>query len=163
MNATDPDSFPAFEVTPEMLAPFILGKTSFKQITDDDLDLALGELLDYQTRKRLDIALPSHFIAPTGNSFALDYEGEEPVLSIRVPELYGLNAHPTVGNGKIPLLIHLLSPAHKPVQITRDLVGFWHGSYKDVRIEMKGRYPRHPWPEEPWNAQPTARAKPRGS
>lgn len=163
MNITDKENFPECELTPEKLAPFIIGKTHFKQITSEEIDAALNELLDYSTRKRLDTALPSHFIAPTGNSFTLDYDGEEPTLSIRVPELYGLNTHPTVGNGKIPLLIQLLSPAYKPVQITRDLVGFWHGSYKDVRVEMKGRYPRHPWPEEPWAAMPTARAKPRGS
>jgi ATP-dependent helicase HrpB len=163
MAKNEPDLWPEAKLTPELLAPFILGKSSLTQITSEDINNALSAFIDYQSVKRLDQALPSHFTAPTGNQFLIDYEGEEPRLAIRVPELYGLKLHPTLGNGKIPLLIELLSPAYRPVQLTRDLIGFWQGSYKDVRIEMKGRYPRHPWPEDPMEANATARAKPRGT
>ena len=93
----------------------------------------------------------------------IDYEAEEgPKLSIRVQELFGLAVHPTIAGGRIPLLIELLSPAHRPVQMTRDLPGFWRGSYKDVRTDLRGRYPKHPWPDDPLTAPATRRAKPRG-
>jgi ATP-dependent helicase HrpB len=94
---------------------------------------------------------------------AIHYDGDEPKLVIRVQELYGLKQHPTIGGGKLPLLLELTSPAHRPIQTTRDLPGFWAGSWSDVRSEMRGRYPRHPWPEDPANASPTTRVKPRGT
>ena len=87
----------------------------------------------------------------------------EPVLAIRVQELFGLRQHPAVAEGRLPLVLELLSPAHRPIQTTRDLPGFWAGSWKDVRAEMRGRYPRHPWPDDPADAAPTTRAKPRGT
>jgi ATP-dependent helicase HrpB len=90
------------------------------------------------------------------------YDGETPVLSIRVQELFGLTRHPAIGGGKVPLTLELLSPAHRPIQTTRDLPGFWRGSWAGVRADMRGRYPRHVWPENPLEAQATARAKPRG-
>ena len=93
-----------------------------------------------------------------------DYAAEAgPTVEIRVQELYGQSVHPTVGQGRIPLILALLSPARRPVQVTRDLPGFWKGSWKDVRTEMKGRYPKHLWPEDPASAAPTTRAKPRGT
>jgi ATP-dependent helicase HrpB len=85
------------------------------------------------------------------------------VLAVRVQELFGLGHHPTLGGGRVPLVLHLLSPAHRPIQITRDLPGFWRGSWSAVRSEMRGRYPRHPWPEDPLSEAPTRRAKPRGT
>ena len=91
------------------------------------------------------------------------YDGAEPVLAIRVQELFGLRQHPAVAEGRLPLVLELLSPAHRPIQTTRDLPGFWAGSWKDVRAEMRGRYPRHPWPDDPADAAPTTRAKPRGT
>ncbi len=98
-----------------------------------------------------------------GASHAIDYAAEGgPRVDVRVQELYGLDRHPAVANGKVPLTLALLSPAHRPIQITRDLPGFWRGSWKAVRTEMKGRYPRHVWPEDPLAAMPTTRAKPRG-
>ena len=99
---------------------------------------------------------------PTGSRIALDYEAEGgPVLAVRVQELFGLDRHPRAGGR--PLVLHLLSPAQRPIQITRDLPGFWRGSWAAVRSEMRGRYPRHPWPEDPLSEAPTRRAKPRGT
>ncbi|WP_293854217.1 ATP-dependent helicase HrpB [uncultured Alsobacter sp.] len=148
----------------DWLAPFIEGKTSLAQIGADSLGEALHALLPWDLGRRLEAECPTHFTAPTGNSHAIDYEsGDEPVLAIRVQELFGLKDHPAMANGKLPLLLHLLSPAHRPIQITRDLPGFWRGSWAAVKAEMKGRYPRHPWPDDPASAMPTARAKPRGT
>ncbi len=94
---------------------------------------------------------------------ALDYAAENgPLLSVRVQELYGLSQHPTLAKGRAPLTLELLSPAHRPIQTTRDLPGFWSGSWAEVKKEMKGRYPRHLWPDDPARAAPTTRAKPRG-
>jgi ATP-dependent helicase HrpB len=107
---------------------------------------------------------PSHFEAPTGNRHAIDYEtAGAPALHIRVQELFGLTQHPSIAGGKLPLTLYLLSPAQRPIQVTRDLPGFWKGSWAAVKAEMKGRYPRHPWPDDPGSAAPTARAKPRGT
>ena len=143
----------------EWLAPFLTGKTSLQQISADDLAAALDAALPWNLRKRLDGEAPTHFAAPSGSQVPIDYEAEEgPKLSIRVQELFGLGVHPTIAGGRVPLLIELLSPAHRPVQMTRDLPGFWRGSYKDVRSDLRGRYPKHPWPDDPWNAPPTARA-----
>ncbi|WP_460448135.1 ATP-dependent helicase HrpB [Alsobacter sp. SYSU BS001988] len=148
----------------EWLAPFIEGRASLAQITADDLDRALKALVPWDMARRLEAEAPTHFAAPTGNNAAIDYEAEEgPVLAIRVQELFGLKQHPAVANGRLPLVLHLLSPAHRPIQITRDLPGFWRGSWAAVKAEMKGRYPRHPWPDDPAEAAPTARAKPRGT
>jgi ATP-dependent RNA helicase HrpB len=114
-------------------------------------------------RSRLDAEAPTHFAAPSGSAVPIDYDAEEgPKLSIRVQELFGLSVHPTIAGGRVPLLIELLSPAHRAVQMTRDLPGFWRGSYKDVRTDLRGRYPKHPWPENPLTAVPTRRAKRRG-
>ena len=146
------------------LAPFLGGATSLAQISADTLGTALDVLVPWNERQRLEELAPTHFTAPTGNRHAIDYEGEgAPILAIRVQELFGLAAHPAIANGRLPLTLHLLSPAHRPIQITRDLPGFWAGSWADVRAEMRGRYPRHPWPEDPRTAMPTSRAKPRGT
>jgi ATP-dependent helicase HrpB len=146
------------------LAPVLHEKTALGQITADDLDQALSGLLPYALRRRLDEEAPTHFSAPSGSVVPIDYEAPEgPKLSIRVQELFGLGSHPTIARGRVPLVIELLSPAHRPVQLTRDLPGFWRGSYADVRTEMRGRYPRHPWPENPLEAPATRRAKPRGT
>jgi ATP-dependent helicase HrpB len=113
-------------------------------------------------RQRLDAEAPTHFEAPTGNSHALDYEGAgAPALHIRVQELFGLKDHPAIARGRLPLTLYLLSPAHRPIQITRDLPGFWAGSWSAVKADMRGQYPKHVWPDDPANAAPTTRAKPR--
>ena len=148
----------------EWLQPFLAGKTKLADIGADDLGNALDVLLPWTLRQRLDADAPTHFTAPTGNSFALDYDGAgAPALHIRVQELFGLKTHPAIANGKLPLTLYLLSPAHRPLQITRDLPGFWAGSWAAVRTDMRGQYPRHVWPDDPANAVPTARAKPRGT
>ena len=145
------------------LAPFLDGKIGLSQISADDLAAALDVLVPWNLRKRLDAEAPTHFTAPSGSNVPIDYEGEEgPRLAIRVQELFGLAIHPVIAGGRVPLLIELLSPAHRPVQVTRDLPGFWRGSYKDVRSDLRGRYPKHPWPDDPLTAPATRRAKPRG-
>ena len=147
----------------EWLAPFLSGKTALSQIGADDLSAALDALLPWSLRKRLDTEAPTHFTAPTGSAVPIDYTAEQgPTVSIRVQELFGLAQHPAIAGGRIPLVIELLSPAHRPVQVTRDLPGFWRGSYKDVKTEMRGRYPKHPWPDDPLHAPATRRAKRRG-
>jgi ATP-dependent helicase HrpB len=146
----------------DWLAPFLTGKTRLSDIGADDLTAAIDALLPWRLKRRLDEEAPTHFEAPTGNRHAIDYEGPgAPSLHIRVQELFGLTQHPAIANGRLPLTLNLLSPAHRPIQITRDLPGFWKGSWAAVKAEMRGRYPRHPWPDDPASAMPTARAKPR--
>ncbi len=148
----------------EWLAPYIEGRNSLGDVSADDLQQAQSSLAPWELQRRLDVEAPGHFTAPTGNEFALDYEAEGgPVLSIRVQELFGLAIHPSIAGGRAPLTLNLLSPAHRSIQITKDLPGFWKGSWASVKSEMKGRYPRHVWPDDPANAAPTARAKPRGT
>lgn len=146
------------------LVPALLDKTSLKAFSAGDLSDALMALLPWDLRARLDREAPTHFEAPTGTHLPIDYEAEQgPTIAVRLQELFGLTRHPSVAKGKVPLVLELLSPAHRPVQVTRDLPGFWRGSYAAVRTELRGRYPRHPWPEDPASAPPTRRAKPRGS
>jgi ATP-dependent helicase HrpB len=148
----------------DWLVPALAEKTAVPQISPDDLNNALTELLPWPLRRRLEAEAPTHFEAPTGTHAAIDYEAEAgPTISIRLQELFGLDRHPSIAGGRIPLVIELLSPGHRPVQVTRDLPGFWRGSYAAVRSEMRGRYPRHPWPDNPLDAPPTRRAKPRGT
>ena len=145
------------------LAPFIETRTSLAAITPGEIEAALKGLLPWDLARRLEAEAPTHFTTPAGSSIALDYEAEGgPVLAVRVQELFGLAAHPALAGGRVPLTLHLLSPAHRPLQITRDLPGFWRGSWQSVKTEMKGRYPRHSWPDDPAAAAATSRAKPRG-
>jgi len=149
---------------PDWLAPYVVGKTALADIGADDLDAALKAPFDYAAQQKLEREAPTHFTAPTGNAFALDYEAEGgPAVALRVQEVYGLTRHPALAAGRVPLTLHLLSPAHRPIQITRDLPGFWKGSWASVRADLRGRYPRHLWPENPAEAVATARAKPRGT
>ena len=144
--------------------PSTNARRTLAAITPDDLDAALKTLLPWDMTRRLDAEAPTHFEAPTGSRVAVDYEADgAPVLAIRVQELFGLSVHPALAGGRVPLTLHLLSPAHRPIQITRDLPGFWSGSWAAVKADMKGRYPRHPWPDNPAQAAPTTRAKPRGT
>jgi ATP-dependent helicase HrpB len=146
----------------DWLAPFLTDKTALAQIGADDLAAALDALLPWKLRQRLDAEAPTHFTAPSGSHVPIDYDTEAPKLSIRVQELFGLAKHPAIAGGRVPLTIELLSPAQRPVQVTRDLPGFWRGSYAEVKTEMRGRYPKHPWPDDPLSAPATRRAKPRG-
>ncbi len=148
----------------EWLAPHLVGLTSLSEIRPDLLGSLLDTLVPWARRQEMERLLPSHFDAPSGSRLPIDYASENgPALEIRVQELFGLDRHPTVANGKLPLLLVLLSPAHRPIQTTRDLPGFWRGSWKDVAKDLKGRYPRHYWPDNPLEAQATNRAKPRGT
>lgn len=145
------------------LAPHLVGKTGLSEVGPDELGEALRALLPWSLQRRLEAEAPTHFEAPTGSRIPLDYGAEEgPVLAVRVQELFGLPSHPAIAGGRMPLVLHLLSPAQRPIQITRDLPGFWRGSWAAVRADMRGQYPKHPWPEDPLNAEPTRRAKPRG-
>jgi ATP-dependent helicase HrpB len=146
------------------LGPFLTSATRLTDISAETLGAALDALIPWDLKRQLEVDAPTHFQAPTGNAHPIDYDGPAaPALSIRVQELYGLKDHPAIAGGRLPLTLNLLSPAHRPIQITRDLPGFWAGSWSAVKSEMKGRYPRHVWPDDPANAVPTARAKPRGT
>ncbi|HYM04232.1 MAG TPA: ATP-dependent helicase HrpB [Stellaceae bacterium] len=144
----------------EWLGPFLDGITRRGQLTRLDLAAILGQRLTWDQRQALDRLAPTYVTVPSGSRVPVDYgAGDLPVLAVRLQEVFGARATPTVADGRVPLLLHLLSPAGRPLQVTRDLAGFWAGSYPAVRAEMRGRYPKHPWPEDPLAAQPTARAK----
>lgn len=148
----------------DWLVPLLADKTSLKDISPGDVSDAVMALLPWDLRARLDREAPTHFEAPTGTMLAIDYEAEQgPTIAVRLQELFGLNVHPSIARGAVPLVLELLSPAQRPVQVTRDLPGFWRGSYAAVRTDLRGRYPRHPWPDDPAHAEPTRRAKPRGT
>ncbi|MCC7348853.1 MAG: ATP-dependent helicase HrpB, partial [Variibacter sp.] len=132
------------------LAPALAGKAALAELSADAFGHALQGLLPWSLRARLDADAPTHFDAPSGSRVPIDYDAPEgPKLAIRVQELFGLDRHPALAGGRVPLVVELLSPAHRPVQVTRDLPGFWRGSYAAVRSELRGRYPRHPWPDDP--------------
>jgi ATP-dependent helicase HrpB len=170
LRASEGDAWPDLSdgalaaVRESWLTPALFDKTSLKDFSVGDLSDAVMGLLPWDLRARLDREAPTHFEAPTGTVLAIDYEAEQgPTIAVRLQELFGLNTHPSVAKGAVPLVLELLSPAQRPVQVTRDLPGFWRGSYLDVRSDLRGRYPRHPWPEDPANALPTRRVKPRGT
>ena len=144
----------------DWLLPFLTGEASLSRLAPHILREGLTALVPHEFQRRIGKMAPSHYDAPSGSHVPIRYEAEGPVLAIRVQELFGLTEHPTVADG-IPLKLELLSPAHRPIQTTRDLPGFWAGSWADVRADMRGRYPKHVWPEDPANAAATHRAKPR--
>lgn len=143
--------------------PFQETTRGIDDIKPASLQDGLMALVPYAVQRDLGRLAPTHFEAPTGQRHPIRYDGDEPVLAIRVQELFGLKQHPAVAGGRLPLLLELLSPGHRPIQTTRDLPGFWVGTWRDVRADMRGRYPKHPWPEDPAQAMPTTRAKPRGT
>jgi len=146
----------------DWLAPHLSGKTRLDSLDSAMLGEALASRLDYAQRKAVDELAPETLTVPSGNARKLHYEpGKPPVLAVKLQELFGLADTPRIARGKIPVTLHLLSPAQRPIQVTQDLRGFWERTYPEVKKELKGRYPRHPWPDDPWNATPTARAKPR--
>jgi ATP-dependent helicase HrpB len=149
---------------PDWLGPLLEGLDRLSDLAPADLRHALLALVPYALQRRLETHAPDRLALPTGSRPIIDYGAEGgPRAEARVQELYGVAEHPTVAGGRVPLTLALLSPARRPVQVTRDLPGFWRGSWREVRTEMKGRYPRHPWPEDPVNAEATTRAKPRGT
>ncbi|MBB5044222.1 ATP-dependent helicase HrpB [Shinella fusca] len=147
----------------DWFVPFQENTRGLDDVSAASLHEGLMALVPYEAQRDLARLAPTHFEAPTGQRHPIRYDGEEPVLAIRVQELFGLKQHPAVAGGRLPLLLELLSPAHRLIQTTRDLPGFWAGSWRDVRADMRGRYPKHPWPEDPAAAMPTTRAKPRGT
>jgi ATP-dependent helicase HrpB len=170
LRAAAPEQWPDLsdaalaERSEDWLVPALFDKTSLAQFLAGDLSDAIMALLPWENRVRLDREAPTHFEAPTGSMIPIDYEAAEGAkISVRLQELFGLNKHPSVAQDRVPLVVELLSPAHRPVQVTRDLPGFWRGSYAAVRSDLRGRYPRHPWPDDPATAAPTRRAKPRGT
>ena len=145
----------------EWLAPHLDGVNSAKKTAQLNVTEILRESLDYRQQRELDELVPTHLSVPSGSRIRIDYSGEVPVLAVKLQELFGLAVGPLVCGGRIAVLLHLLSPAGRPIQVTRDLRGFWDGSYQQVKKELKGRYPRHPWPDDPWSAVPTRRLKPK--
>lgn len=145
------------------LGDAVVGMRRLADLERIDLESLLASTLNWSQRSRLDALAPTHVVVPSGSRLPVDYSNPEaPVLAVRLQEMFGATESPRVAGGRVPLLLHLLSPAGRPVQVTGDLGGFWRGSYADVRREMRGRYPKHHWPENPLDAQPTARAKRRG-
>jgi ATP-dependent helicase HrpB len=148
------------ETLENWLAPALVGVRSTQQLAELDVAGILFNRFEYRQRTALDELTPTHLAVPSGSRIRLDYcQGELPVLAVKLQELFGLAQTPTVAGGRTPVLLHLLSPAGRPLQVTRDLKGFWDGSYHQVKKEMKGRYPKHPWPDDPWSAPPTRRTK----
>jgi len=143
------------------LPSFLEGITSLKALARLDLFNALRNRLTWQQQQRLDALAPTHIVVPSGKRRPIDYNCDPPILAVRLQEMFGTSQTPAIANGRLPLQLHLLSPAGRPAQITRDLSGFWRNSYAAVRKELKGRYPKHHWPDDPLSAQPTDRAKPR--
>jgi ATP-dependent helicase HrpB len=144
----------------DWLAPFLAGISSREALRKLDLKSALVGLLDWDSARALEEAAPTHWTAPTGSRLPLDYTAPDgPVLSVRLQEMLGETETPRLAGGRAPVLLHLLSPAGRPLQVTRDLAGFWRGSYAQVKAEMKGRYPKHFWPDDPLQAAPTRRTK----
>ncbi len=145
------------------LKPFLAGIRSFDTLKKLDLKTVLNTALGYELSSRLEREFPERFTVPTGSRIHIDYSTDEPELPVRVQEMFGCAVHPAIGGGRIKLRVRLLSPAMRPIQITSDLPTFWHGSWELVKKEMKGRYPKHHWPDNPAEADPTRKAKPRSS
>jgi len=147
----------------EWLLPWLADMRSAKEVSHMDILPALRAQLSWRQRNLLDERTPTHITAPSGTRIALDYTaGENPVLAVKLQEMFGLADTPTIAGGRVKVLLHLLSPARRPVQVTQDLSGFWNSGYQQVKKELKGRYPKHPWPDDPWNAVPTRKIKQKG-
>ncbi|MGH6952447.1 MAG: ATP-dependent helicase HrpB, partial [Vitreimonas sp.] len=167
MRSLEPETWPDWAdeallaTLDSWLASALVGAARLKDV---DVARALLASLPNDPKRRMDAVAPARFETPAGSSLAIDYESEGgPALDVRLQEMFGQDKHPAIAGGRVPLSLRLLSPAQRPVQTTKDLPGFWRGSYAAVRSEMRGRYPKHPWPEDPLSAPPTRRAKPRGS
>ncbi|MET0332545.1 MAG: ATP-dependent helicase C-terminal domain-containing protein, partial [Dyella sp.] len=146
------------------LGPYLEGKRRLDALTAEELSQALSALFDYAQRQALEAQAPEGLTVPSGMHRRLEYApGEPPVLAVKLQELFGLADTPRIAGGTIAVTLHLLSPAGRPIQVTQDLKGFWERTYPEVKKELKGRYPKHPWPDDPWTATATHRAKPRGT
>lgn len=145
----------------DWLAPWLTDMSRREHLARLDMHGILMSMLDWNAQQRLEMFAPTHLLVPSGSRIPIDYTEESPTVAVRLQEVFGMHETPTVAEGRVPLTLHLLSPAHRPVQVTRDLVSFWARGYLDVKKELKGRYPKHYWPDDPLTAQATARAKPR--
>ena len=143
------------------LLPFLGGVKTARDWKAFDILDALRARLTWAQMQALDSSAPAHFLTPLGRKVPIDYSGEEPEITLRLQEMFGQTNTPRLVGGRVPVLIHLLSPARRPVQVTRDLANFWATTYFDVRRELKGRYPKHPWPDDPLTAIATGRTKKR--
>ena len=144
------------ETLEQWLGPFLPGITRLNQVGRVDLSSALRSLLSWEQIRDLDRLAPTHVAIPSGGRRPLDYtQGDVPVLAVKIQEMFGATQTPRIAAGTVPVNLHLLSPAGRPVQITDDLAGFWQRTYAEVRKELRGRYPKHPWPEDPLTAVPT--------
>jgi ATP-dependent helicase HrpB len=146
----------------DWLAPWLAGIRTREQLASLDLLPPLRALLSREQQRLLVERAPASLAVPSGHRVTLDYaSGDAPVLAVKLQEMFGLADTPEIAGGRVKVLLHLLSPARKPVQVTQDLKGFWNSGYRQVKKELKGRYPKHPWPDDPWKAVPTRQAKPR--
>jgi ATP-dependent helicase HrpB len=144
----------------DRLGPHLVGITRRAHLGYLDMPAILKAQLDWKQAQQLDVEAPTHIEVPSGSRLKLDYKpGESPVLAVKLQEMFGLADTPRIARGRVPVTLHLLSPARRPIQVTQDLRGFWERTYAEVKKELKGRYPKHPWPDDPWNAVPSARAK----
>lgn len=147
----------------DWLEPYLDGVTRREHLLRLDLSGILSQRLDWRFRERLERDAPTHLSVPSGSRLRLRYHpGEAPVLAVKLQEMFGLADTPRIPGGRIAVTLHLLSPAQRPIQVTQDLRGFWDRTYHEVKKELKGRYPKHPWPDEPWSAAPTRRTRSRG-
>jgi ATP-dependent helicase HrpB len=144
----------------DWLGPFLDKFTRREHLARVNLLTAFASRLDWKQRQRLDEGAPTHLTVPSGSRIRLAYQpGASPVLAVKLQEMFGLADTPRIAWGRVPVTLHLLSPARRPIQVTQDLRGFWDRTYPEVKKELKGQYPKHPWPDDPWNAIPTARTK----
>ncbi len=143
----------------DWLAPWLDGMSRITHLQRLDLDAALRGMIDWNRQQELDRLAPTHVEVPSGSRIAIDYSQDPPVLAVKLQELFGLQDTPRIAQGRVALMIHMLSPAQRPVAVTQDLASFWRGPYQDVRKDLRGRYPRHPWPEDPLTAAPTRRTR----
>ena len=146
----------------DWLGPLLSGRARVSEISAGEFSAAVRSRLSYAEQRLLDEHAPAELLVPSGMRRKLDYRaGEAPVLAIKLQEMFGLADTPCVARGRVAVVLHLLSPRQAPIQVTQDLKGFWERTYPQVKKELQGRYPKHPWPDNPWTATATHRAKPR--
>jgi ATP-dependent helicase HrpB len=161
-NSTWPDlsEKALIQTIDEWLGPYLQGITTLDRVKRLDLSTPLHALLGREQLRQLDRQAPTHLTVPSGSNIRIEYDTTDfPILAVRLQEMFGCKETPRVADGKVPVMVHLLSPAKRPVQVTRDLASFWANTYQDVRKELRGRYPKHHWPEDPLTAPPTAKTK----
>jgi ATP-dependent helicase HrpB len=149
------------ETLDEWLGPYVAGMTTLERVQRMDLTQPLQAMLTRAQQQELNRLAPTHIAVPSGSQIRLDYAEDWPILAVRLQEMFGCRDTPRIVNSTVPVMLHLLSPAKRPVQVTKDLASFWVNAYPEVRKELRGRYPKHHWPEDPLSAPPTAKTKKR--